>query len=186
MTVISSEQTRMWLVLTFGEERSYAGNVGYDDVPSKWYSYDSFVANHLQVAVGHWVILCDRAKALGVARIDKIDAESSTRVLQRCPVCRKTGIKRRKKRQPEYRCNDGHEFVTPIQENADCTKYTAHFGTTFTPFSEEFGREFLRQGCPRYSDQLAMQEFDFSSMEAMFLNRYSESARLISRLTRNS
>lgn len=175
-------RTRIWLVLTFGDERSYAGNVGYDDAPSQWYSYDSFVANHLQIAVGHWVILCDRVKALGIARIDRIDTVPSTRILRRCPVCRKTGIKRRKKRQPEYRCNDGHEFEIPNQENAGCTKYTAHFGSTFARFNEEFGREFLRQGCPRYSDQLAMQEFDFPSMQTVFLNRYPESSHLISRL----
>jgi putative restriction endonuclease len=177
---------RIWLVLTFGEDREYAGNAGYDDSPGKWYSYDSFVANHRQVAIGHCVILCDRLRALGIARIETIVSEPSTRVLQRCPVCQHTGIKRRKTKQPEFRCERGHEFETPARENASCTKYTADFGGTFTPFTEEFGRDFLRPGCPRYSDQLAMQEFDFLRMEAAFRGKYPRTANLIDEWIRGS
>jgi putative restriction endonuclease len=171
--------SRLWLVLTFGDERQYAGNAGYEDAPGKWYSYDSFVANHRQVSAGDCVILCDRARALGIARIEDIATESSTRMLQRCPVCRDTGIKRRKAKLPEYRCNKGHEFESPARENASCIKYTAHFGKTFSPFAEQFSRAFLRQGCPRFSDQLAMQEFEFSLMETAFRRDYPGAADLI-------
>lgn len=173
---------RVWLVLTFGEDRQHAGNAGYDDAPGKWYSYDSYVANHRQIAAGHCLLLCDRERALGIARVTKIDEEPSTRVLQRCPVCQGTGIKRRSAKQPAYRCKKGHEFEEPVQENASCTKYTAHFGGTFQPFVELFGRDYLRQGCPRYSDQLAMQEFDFSRMEAVLRNDFPAAADLISSL----
>jgi putative restriction endonuclease len=102
-------------------------------------------------------------------------------MLQRCPVCQGTGIKRRKTKKPAYRCNKGHEFETPTRENANCVKYTAHFGDTFTPFTEKFGRDFLRQGCPRFSDQLAMQEFDFTRMESVFRSAFPGAASLISR-----
>lgn len=172
-------QSRVWLVLTFGEERQYAGNAGYDDEPGKWYSYDSYVANHRQVSAGDCVILCDRARALGIARIEKIDSEPSTRVLQRCPVCNITGIKKRKTKKPAYRCNDGHEFDEPVREDATCTKYTAHFGDTFKPFAENVGRDFLRDGCPRYSDQLAMQEFEFVRIEQVFRTTFPDAADLI-------
>jgi len=181
MSATSKKSTaRLWLVLTFGDERQYAGNAGYEDAPGKWYSYDSFVANHRQVTVGDCVILCDKSRVRGIARIENIATESSTRMLQRCPVCQDTGIKRRKTKQPEYRCNKGHEFQKPTRENASCVKYTAHFGDTFTPFAEEFGRDFLRQGCPRFSDQLAMQEYDFSRMEGVFRNTFPAAVSLIS------
>jgi ssDNA-binding Zn-finger/Zn-ribbon topoisomerase 1 len=132
------------------------------------------------------MILCDRARALGIAFIENIDSRPSSRIFHRCPVCRKTGIKKRKTRRPEYRCDDGHEFDRPIQENARCTAYTAQFGTTFRPFTEVFGREFLRQGCPRYSDQLAIQEFDFTRMEAVIRSSYPKAAGIISILVSGS
>lgn len=175
-------RARLWLVLTFGDERQYAGNAGYEDEPGKWYSYDSFVANHRQITAGDCVILCDRSRALGIARITNIDTESSSRTLQRCPVCQDTGIKKRKTKHPEYRCNKGHEFDTPLRENASCIKYTARFGDTFSPFIEKFSRDFLRQGCPRFSDQLAMQEFEFSLLEGVFRSTYPQAASLINLL----
>jgi len=180
MTVtVQSAMNRIWVVLTFGEDRQHAGNTGYDDAPEKWYSYDSYVANHRQVAIGHGLLLCDRKRALGIARVSSIDEEPSTRVLQRCPICHVTGIKKRSTKQPKYRCKDGHEFEEPVYENANCTKYTAHFGGTFRTFTEPFGRDYLRQGCPRYSDQVAMQEFDFFSMEAKFRSGFPDAANMI-------
>jgi putative restriction endonuclease len=131
------------------------------------------VANHRQIAAGDCVILCDRSRVRGIAHIENIATESSKRMLQRCPVCQDTGIKRRKTKQPEYRCNKGHEFETPTRENASCVKYT--------PFTERFGRNFLRQGCPRFSDQLAMQEYDFAKMEGVFRNAFPDAASLIKR-----
>jgi hypothetical protein len=178
---LKNPTARLWLVLTFGDERQYAGNAGYEDAPGKWYSYDSFVANHRQIAAGDCVILCDRSRVRGIARIEDIATESSTRMLQRCPVCQDTGIKKRKTKQPEFRCNKGHEFETPVQENASCTKYTAQFGDSFTPFTEDFGRDFLRQGCPRFSDQLAMQEYEFPRMERIFRSAFPGAADLVSR-----
>jgi hypothetical protein len=32
---------RCWVVLTFGEDRQYGGNAGYEDTPNKEYRYDS-------------------------------------------------------------------------------------------------------------------------------------------------
>jgi putative restriction endonuclease len=184
---LTTETTRprIWVVLTFGEDRQHAGNSGYDDDPNKWYSYDSYVANHRQIADGDFLIICDRLRALGIAQIARLDSADSTRTLLRCPVCASTGIKSRHTKNPRYRCKRGHEFDEPVQVDADCTKYTAHFDDSFRPFADRFGRDFLRQGCPRYSDQLAMQEFDFSTMEAPFRSSFPEDAQLISDLISN-
>ena len=176
---------RMWLVLTFGEDRQHAGNAGYDDVPDKSYSYDSYVANHRQISVGHCLLICNRKRAVGIARINRIDEEPSTRVLQRCPECQGSGIKKRLTKKPVYRCKSGHEFEEPVRENASCTKYTAHFTGAFEPFIEVFGRDFLRQGCPRYSDQNAMQEFDYLRMEAAFRTTFPKTANVIANFLAN-
>lgn len=173
----------MWLVLTFGDDRQYAGNSGYDDEPTKWFSYDSFVANHRQVKLGDSVVLCDRHHALGVARIEKLDSGPSIKSVNRCPSCRITTMKRRKNLLPAYRCNRGHEFDEPVQEGIPCTKFTAHFGSTFTQITGHLDRTILRQGCPRYSDQLAMQEFEFSRVRAALRQRDLATAELIERFS---
>jgi putative restriction endonuclease len=97
------------------------------------------------------------------------------------PRLRGHGHHKAQNEKPEYRCNKGHEFEVPLREDASCVKYTARFGNTFLPFTENFGRGFLRQGCPRFSDQLAMQEFDFSRMETVFQSTFPEAATVISR-----
>jgi putative restriction endonuclease len=186
MTMTAKDTTsRMWVVLTFGEDRQHAGNAGYDDVPDKWYSYDSYVANHRQISSGHCLLICNRERALGIARIKKIDEEPSTRVLQRCSKCQGTGIKKRLTKQPLYRCKNGHEFEEPVRENVSCTKYTARFTGTFEPFTEVFGRDFLRQGCPRYGDQNAMQEFEYLRMAAAFRDRFPKAANVIANFLEN-
>ena len=177
-----SARTRTWVVLTFGEDRQHAGNSGYDDNPHKWYSYDSYVANHRQIADGDFLIVCDRVRALGIAQATKIESTDSTRELLRCPICKITGIKIRHSKKPTYRCKKGHEFDEPLKIHADCSKFIAQFGSSFVPFTGQFGRDFLRQGCPRYSDQLAMQEFDFQSMEGIFNRKFPADAQLIRNL----
>lgn len=176
---IAPSTNRLWVVLTFGDDRQHAGNAGYDDAPEKWYSYDSFVANHRQIAVGDCLILCSRKRSLGVARIIDIDEEPSTRLLQRCPSCQDTGIKKRISKTPAYRCKNGHEFEDPARENASCTKYVARFGLTFRPFTDTLGRDFLRRGCPRYSDQVAMQEIVLSFIEADLRRDFPQAANTI-------
>jgi hypothetical protein len=186
VVVGEQKRTRTWVVLAFGDERQHAGNAGYDDEPKERYSYDSYVANHLQAAVGHRMILCDRARALGIARVETLDSTASTRALQRCPVCQTTGIKLRRTKKPDFRCHEGHEFQAPCIEHAPCIKYTALFGGTFAAFDECFGRDFLRLGCPRYSDQLAIQEFDFLRMESEFRSRFPKSAAVVHGLSLSS
>jgi hypothetical protein len=171
--------SRVWVVLTFGNERQYAGNTGYSDEPGRFYSYDNYVPNHLQVAEGDVAIVCDKLRALGIARIERIAREPSTRLLQRCPVCNDTGIKKRISKQPPYRCNQKHEFEEPVQETRSCTRYTANFGQTFITFEDQFGREELRNGCPRYNEQLAMQEFDFARVQETFRSHYPNAAAVI-------
>jgi hypothetical protein len=180
---LQSPRIRTWVVLTFGEDRQHAGNAGYDDDPHKWYSYDSYVANHRQIADGDFLIICDRFRALGIAQVTRIDSINSTRRLLRCPICSITGIKVRQSKSPLYRCKSGHEFDDPVQVDAECTKFTALFGNSFIQFQNKFGRDFLRQGCPRYSDQLAMQEFEFRRMEEAFRTKFPDDAQLIHELT---
>src|SRR5262249_15748743 len=69
----SGSRRSSWVVLTFGGDRQYGGNEGYEDRTSEYYSYDSFVANHKRVSVGDVAIVCDRKFVVGAALIDRIE-----------------------------------------------------------------------------------------------------------------
>jgi hypothetical protein len=62
------------VVLTFGGDRQYGGNTGYEDRTTEYYSYDSFVANHLQVASGDVAIVCDRGFVVGAETVTELVA----------------------------------------------------------------------------------------------------------------
>lgn len=160
MSVPNVDAPDLWLVLAFGTERQYGGNLGYEDNPAEVYRYDSFVANHKQVAAGDWMIVCDRERALGLAKIRTIDASDGKKEQQRCPQCGTTGLKERKKLRPRYRCFNGHLFHQPTSAVVKCTEYAAHFGP-FLQFQEQVSRRLLRNGVLKPSDQVTMQRFSF-------------------------
>lgn len=57
------------MLLTFGADRSYGGNAGYIDEPTKLYRFDNFVPNARRLAVGDIVVIRDRTAMLGAPRI---------------------------------------------------------------------------------------------------------------------
>lgn len=150
--------TRAWLLLSFGDDRQYAGNPGYLDEPRRVYQYDSFVPNHKQVAEGDYVLIRDHNRLQGVARIQNINAVPGEKRRFRCPECRITALKERKDLRPRYRCNNSHEFDDPIEELAPCISYSADFGTSFIDTPNGLSLDVLRSACPRHSGQLAIQE----------------------------
>lgn len=155
---------RAWLLLAFGDERQYAGNLGYDDDPSRVYRYDSFVPNHRQLAEGDLVLLRGRSALLGCAKIERIESRPGTKERLRCPICKKSTLKTRKSRQPAFRCDDGHEFDEPLRETVDCRVFEAHFGDTFVPTTQAISEAHLRAACVSYNGQLAMQAVDIQRL----------------------
>ncbi len=161
---------RAWLVLSLGSEREYAGNVGYDDELETVYRYDSFVPNHLQLSKGDLLILCNRVKVLGIAKISRILAHDGSKELSRCSVCGIATIKVRKNKRPQYRCRDGHEFDKPDVTSEQCIRYSAWFDGAFQAVRGTIPVQQVRDACPRYNGQLAMQEVDLSLLEGMAKN----------------
>lgn len=149
-----------WLLLTFGDERQYAGNQGYEDDPALVYRYDSFVPNHRQLVVGDAVVVKAPDRTLGCARIERIEEHDGTKERQRCPECKTTAIKTRRTARPLYRCDAKHEFDVPIVETVACRKYAAHFGDSFVPVVGDVDVAALRAACRNYNGQLAMQRID--------------------------
>ncbi len=157
-----------WLCMAFGDDRAYAGNIGYNDNISKYYQFDNFVPNHKRINEGDLIILRDRSSFLGVALAKRIESSPATKEMRRCPSCKTTGIKFRKTKVPHYRCNKGHEFDSPINENIECTKYIIHFEDSFFTPKTNVSVEALRDACPRPADQLSIQEIDVIKLKDIF------------------
>jgi putative restriction endonuclease len=164
----SSQQPRIWLLAAFGDERQYAGNAGYADILRSEYKYDSQVPNHLQLSSGDVVVLRGRDKMLGVARIERIEAEAGLKTQGRCPVagCGTTGIKIRTTKHPQYRCSNKHEFDEPLISEARVVKKTAYFGSSFVTALEAVSVSELRAACERPAAQLAIQQLSSAQLGA--------------------
>lgn len=158
---------RAWLVFALGNERQYGGNEGYADQLEAVYRYDSFVANHKQISEGDLLILRDASVVRGTARISWLEQEEGTKDLNRCPQCGNTGIKRRKLKRPLYRCDCGYEFDVPRLETMECVKFAAWFEGTFRRLAEPLPVEQVLAACPRYNEQMAMQELLLERLEGL-------------------
>lgn len=153
-------ETHAWVLLTLGDDRQYAGNVGYDEDPAREYRYDSFVPNHLQLHVGDTVLLRDRATVLGSGVIESIDDTPATKTRLACPVCDTTGIKERRTRAPRYRCSRGHKFDRPNSMEVACIAYVASFGRSYVPARDVMAPSAIRSAELRSSDQLSIRPID--------------------------
>ena len=123
---------KAWGMKLFGKDRQYGGNVGYSDDPEKFYRYDSLVANHKQVAINNLALLRNRSGLFGIARITNIVSGSGLKEQRRCPECGSTSIKKRKTKEPLYRCQRcGHEFERPTTTETNVINFEARFGDTF-------------------------------------------------------
>lgn len=154
------DNDRAWLLMAFGEKRQYAGNRGYSDKLASHYLYDSFVPNHQQLAVGDVVVLVERERIFGYARIEKIERSPGTKLHYRCPApgCRTTAVKERLTKRPRYRCNFGHEFDEPLEEEVECTKFVAEYGKTFVPEPLVVSPEVLKSAWLNQRDQAAIRK----------------------------
>jgi hypothetical protein len=165
---------RAWLVLAFGDHRQYAGNAGYEDVISREYRYDTNVPNHKRVAVGDVLVIREPEGLAGFALVEEIREEPATKQRLRCPVCRTSALKRRERRTPVFRCDNGHEFDAPEVEAVSVTQFTAVLGDSFLPAPVAVPLADLTAACPRWNGQLAIQELELGRLPLERLPGFSE------------
>lgn len=167
---LEENKPRAWLLLAFGEQRNYAGNTGYKDEVSKIYQYDNNVPNSRQIAEGDLVLLRNKTKLLGVARIEIIEKTQGEKELLYCPKCEKTKLNKRKTKKCEFRCNIcGYEFNTPIKESVTREIFTANFGNSFVPAEGVVSVEALQKACLKFNKQLSMQLIDLQVIRTSLL-----------------
>jgi hypothetical protein len=176
---MSYSQKQSWLLLTFGDKRQYAGNSGYDDDPQNVYHYDSTVPNHKRISEGDIAVIRGVDKLLGVAKIEQISSYTGRKTRLRCPVCNSAHLKKRKRIQPTFRCEEKHVFEAPSEEVIECTNFKAFFGSSFVPTPGIVAVANLRKACPHYSDQFAMQVINIKTIADALLAAAPDTQSLI-------
>lgn len=180
--IISENRTpRAWVLLSFGDQRQHAGNFGYADEITKIYRYDSEVPNYKQIAESDLVLLQDKKQLLGIAKIELITSDIGIKKLLRCPLCKVTNIRRRKGEQPTiFSCNKcKNDFDIPISENKECQIFSANFGNTFIKAEGNIKLEQLREACPRYNKQFAINGIELHKIQAILLKNVPKIDRLL-------
>lgn len=158
---------RAWIFLAIESGRQWGGNVGYADDPEQLYRFDSNVPNHLQVSPGDVVVIRSRDTVLGFSRIEQINHTAGTKELRRCPECGIAGIKKRRTKEPPWRCRNGHLFDIPVSEAFAVTLFEAHYGHNFCPLAGSLTVDALRSAVIRPSDQLSIQEVDLGHISQL-------------------
>jgi len=172
-------KVRAWSLITIGGDRQYAGNRGYNDDPRRVYRYDSHVANCRNVRPGDLALIRDRKHLLGLARIEHIKETSATKVMLRCPACGNGDLKQRKRKQPKFRCDNGHEFQHPREQATNVTAFEAHYETTYVDAPDAVPVSEVKAAALRRSDQLSIEEVDIGRLERSLVRAYPLARTLI-------
>jgi DNA-directed RNA polymerase subunit RPC12/RpoP len=166
---------RGWSFLVVDEgDRQHRGNEGYDDEPSRYYSWDSTVANHRSPHPGDLCLVRDSRGVLGISQIDAIDrTDGAEKIRQRCPECGSTALKERKTVEPAYRCsNCKAEFDQPDEEPIEITRYRADYARSWLAIEGAVKAEDLEASCYlSRSKQHAIRLVDLSALSRLLASR---------------
>jgi hypothetical protein len=157
-----------WMLLVYGTDRMYGGNTGYADDTRLSYSYDNFVPNSKQLAIGDAVVLVGKHEVIGTAVVASIAQSSGSKERQRCPICGIAQSKRRRRATPLYRCNNGHEFDLPVVEQVECQQFVAKYEGTFVEWSD-ITLQTVRDACVSYNGQLSIQPLDTERFQQLLI-----------------
>ncbi len=159
--------TTAWLVLAVGDKRSHGGNDGYDDIPSRHYSWDSTVPNHAALTAGHVIALWDKKSLLGVSVIESIETSKAMKNTYSCPACGKASFKPRAKKQPTYLCFDCKvEFETPNILRKQVTTYRSQHEAAWVEMPGLLSGAELRALCDSPRSQHSLRPLRWESLRA--------------------
>ena len=152
-----------WLALAVEDNRQYAGNEGYADLPSERYVWDNTVPNHKLLKTGDIIVLWDKRCLLGLSVVEDISEKRASKARLRCPSCGKTGFKERRF-SPRFRCPNKlcrHEFDEAVIEQHEVTRYTSHHGRAWVDLAGLIGGEELRGLCFKPKTQHSLRQLDW-------------------------
>ncbi|HBN83639.1 MAG TPA: hypothetical protein DDZ89_07315 [Clostridiales bacterium] len=156
-----------WVFYTVSEQTNYFGHEGYEDDIENVYRYNNNVPNFKQVQRNDIIFLRNKETIIGFARIKDIKESIGERVFYRCPNCDSTKLKRRKTKNPVYRCSIcKHECDHPLKSEDSCTNYEAYFDI-FTYTNGRISLQAVKNSIIKPSDQLSIQKLDIDKLESI-------------------
>lgn len=165
---------KAWLVIAAGENRQFAGNEGYDDDPSRYYSWDSKVPNHKLPSNGDYIVLRDeKGYCLGASVIERIEEGKAMKKSYVCPQCLHATFKERKNTSPRYRCYEcKSEFEDPKQsDELEVVTYRSEHAGAWLPLDGYMDPSDLRNAQIQPETQLSIRELDWARFSKL-LDRY--------------
>src|ERR1700761_2428324 len=124
---------RAWSFLVVDEaDRQHQGNEGYDDDPTRYYSWDSTVPNREGPRESDVCAVRDSRGLLGVSQIDNVSRAEAEKPRSRCPQCRSTAFKGRGSKTTAFLCGRcGSEFARPDTGTIPVTVYRADYARSW-------------------------------------------------------
>ncbi|OHX65106.1 hypothetical protein [Flammeovirga pacifica] len=165
---------RLWFFKSSGSDATYGDGKGwYNDVISKQYEFDNKVANSQQIKEGDKVLIFDKIKALGQAKVVKLEKWPCKKNIYRCPHCDNTTFDRRRTKTPEYKCGKcKKEFDEPVIEEIDINKYRVSYGDTFKVINDEILITSLKDGT-KYFVKNYNRNMSIQALSTDILNDYN-------------
>lgn len=158
---------RSWLVLAAGDDRQHGGNDGYDDDPAWVYRWDDTVPNHAAMTAGDAIVLWDKRSLIGASVIEHVDEGTAIKNVYRCSNCGRGHIKRRKHKEPQWRCFDCFtNFDSPLVESRSVHTYDSRHDVGWVDLSGVLTGAQLRQLCVSPKSQLSLRPLRWSDFGA--------------------
>ncbi len=147
-----SANQRAWLMIATDDPVLLGA--GYEDEPSRHYSWDSRVPNHGSPSVGDAIVLWDRHQLIGAGIIERIDKGKGEKVVFRCPGCNKSGVQTRKTKEAPYYCPRCKIGVNqPEEKKVQVSTYCAYYESTWVDLDGKLDGSQLRELCEKPRSQ---------------------------------
>lgn len=156
-----------WLALAVHGKRQHGGNDGYDDDPSRYYSWDDTVPNSSAVAVGNVIVLWNKKALLGVSVIEDITTGTAIKMIHKCVRCHLSGIKARENASPRFRCNEcGATFEIPESQKKRVVTYRSYHHATWVELAGFLSGAELRHLAVKPRSQLSLRPLNWEAFAA--------------------
>lgn len=128
-------EIRAWALMALdGEDRQFAGNDGYPDLPDVSYHWDSTVPRARDLAKGDVIAIWDKSGLIGTSVIEAIHEEPGSKTLYRCAQCGSAKIKRRRS-DGSYKCGEpgcGRSFDQPARSVVEIDRFVSVHDAAWT------------------------------------------------------
>lgn len=155
-----------WIAIVALEEA-----VGASYRPSAGYAFGDHTPHHRHVAANDIFFVRSQTQLLAIARVQRVDAGSSEKSVQRCPTCGTGQLGYRSTRTNSYRCLYGHEFSQPVASTRSGTEYKASFGLDYVEVSARIEAAELRPFELTNSRQLSLRPCDLDGLIRYIVRR---------------